>query len=222
MREITDFTPGELHSWFRGSSISPVFSTKSRSATDLAADFQKRRGVNVKTNDSGCKERGREEGREICWRRGRGGGGKKRKEGGGETSRSYGAVTRVAAATRTMTIPFYFPHSLVSLVRAFDFYFSRRPRHFFNPRRSPPPVPARRGNYLETPFRRRTAVYLDVFRDRAIHPYCSASSVGSRFFESRAGRPRGRYLFTVMGAAASISEGWSRREKGFHYFLQSY
>lgn len=43
------------------SPISPVFSTKSRSTTGLAEDFQERRGVNVKTNDSGCKERDGEE-----------------------------------------------------------------------------------------------------------------------------------------------------------------
>lgn len=84
----------------------PVFSTKSRGTTGLAEDFQERRGVNVKTNDSGCKECGSEEERERRAGEGKG-------EGRRRTS-TDGAVTRMAAATRTMTIPFYFPHSLVS------------------------------------------------------------------------------------------------------------
>ena len=75
--------PAELYNWFRESSVSPIFSMKSRSATDLAADFQKRQGVNVKTNESGCKEYdGGRRGRFV--REG------KRKEWGREEENIYG------------------------------------------------------------------------------------------------------------------------------------
>lgn len=107
------------------------------------------------------------------WRRGR------RGEMGEENS--HGAVTRVVAATRTMTIPFYFPHSLVSLAQVFDFYFSRRPCHFFNPREFTPSACAARG--VTTKYHSPPEMYLNVFRDRAIHPYCSASSIGFQFFK---------------------------------------
>lgn len=76
----------------------------SQSAADLAEDFQERRGVNVKTNDSGCKEEKESE------RGGKGEEGENWVEGRSR-GRKYprcGAVTRAVAATRTMTIPFYF------------------------------------------------------------------------------------------------------------------
>lgn len=183
----------------RESSISPVFSTKSRSATGLAEDFQERQGANVKTNDSSCKERGGVEERGGFWLVG------KRGRDGRRTS-TDGAVTRVVSATRMMTIPFYFPRSFVSLAQAFDFYFSRRSCRLFNPRSLPSPrslfLPPRgfTTKYRSPP---RTEVYLNVFRDLAIHPYCSAFSIGFQFFEGCARGPR-RYLFTVMGAVASI------------------
>jgi len=84
--------------------------------------------------------------------------------------------------SRTMTIPFYFSHSLVSLTQTFDFYLSCRPCHFFNPWSSPL---ISRGSYLQTP--RSLPVHrdvLNVFHDRAIHSYCSASSIEFQFFEA--------------------------------------
>lgn len=85
--------PAEVYNWFHESSISPVFSMKSHSATDLAEDFQKRQGVNVKTNDSGCKERGRKKGDLWGMVRGKNGGGRKR-------TSTDGAVTRLVATRR--------------------------------------------------------------------------------------------------------------------------
>lgn len=113
----------------------------------LAEDFQEWRGVNVKTNDSGYKEYGRKEG-ELEERTFRG-----------------DAVTRVVAATRTMTISFYFPHSFVSLAQTSNFYFLRRVFAISSL------------VILESPrgaIHWRMEVYLNVFRDRAICPYCSA------------------------------------------------
>lgn len=100
-----------------------------------------------------------------------------------------------------MTIPFYFPRSLVSLAQAFDFYFSRLVlaiSSILEVHLSP----LRTARLPPNTVHRRTEVYLNVFRDRAIHPYCSASSIGFQFFEGYAGP--GCYLFTVMGAVASI------------------
>lgn len=141
-----------------------VFSTKSRSAADLAEDFQERRGVNVKTNDSGCKEE------------------KERQEGKGEEGENWvegrsrgrkyprcGAVTRAVAATRTMTIPFYFfLSSRFAQVLSISFISPLRPRAA-----DPSPFPSLPSRLAE--------VYLNIFRDRAIHSYCSAFSIGFRF-----------------------------------------
>lgn len=81
-----DFTNawGELYSWFRLSGVptSPVFLTKSRSATGSRGGFFRNgEGVNVKTNDGGCKEHGGEEGR--------GKGGKGREDIHGYPRRGY-------------------------------------------------------------------------------------------------------------------------------------
>lgn len=86
-----------------------------------------------------------------------------------ENSRGRGAVTRALAPTRTVTIPFYFPRSLVSLAQVFDFYFYLLPLLFLHP-----------GLCLsETIYKRsRVKVYLNVFHDRVIRfSYCSAFSI---------------------------------------------
>jgi len=69
--------------------------------------------------------------------KGRGGGGAGRGRTSEERTSAGGAVTRTLAATRTMTISFYFLRSFVSLAQTFNFYFYRRPCHFFVPP-SPP------------------------------------------------------------------------------------
>lgn len=149
----------------------------------LAKGFQERRGVNVKTNDSGCKERDEGRGRWIGDARAR-----------GEKTAAGGAVTRMVAATRTVTIPFYFPDSLVSLARSgFRLLFPPLPLLFPHPRSAasettlPLPIHPRARCHLP---RAHEKVYLNVFRDRAICSYCSAfspssfdsSKVGTGFF----------------------------------------
>lgn len=105
--------PKELHSSFRESTVFLISSTKSRRVSSRGAGFQERRGINVKTNDSGCKgergEGGRRDSSAAAKR---------------ENSRGRGVVTRAVAATRTVTIPFYFPRSLVSLALKFSTFIS--------------------------------------------------------------------------------------------------
>lgn len=76
------------------------------------------------------------------------GGGRRRKMGGGTAT--DGAVTRVVATTRTMTISFYFPHSLISF-RLSTFISPVVLAISSIPGVHPLPL-ARRGGYLETPF----------------------------------------------------------------------
>lgn len=183
----------------RESSISPVFLTKSRSATGLAEDFQERQGANVKTNDSSCKERGGEEGRGISVGEVKGEGGKENIHGrrgykGGcthpddDNSLLFPSQPRLArSGFRLLFLPSFLPSLQSPESPLPPSVFFLPPRGFTTKYRSPP----------------RTEVYLNVFRDQAIHPYCSAFSIGFQFFEGCAREPR-RYLFTVMGAVASI------------------
>lgn len=120
-----------------------VFSTKSRSATGLAEDFQERRGVNVKTNDSGCKECDTEEGRVGLVE---GEKGAKGREGGGEEE--HPRTTRLQGWLQPPG-RWQFLFISLSLAQAFDFYFSR-PCHFFNLPSSPLSLP--RGGYFQIPF----------------------------------------------------------------------
>lgn len=90
-----------------------------------------------------------------------------RKRPRGENTRGCGAVTRAVAATRMMTILFYFSRSLVSLAQAFDFYFYRLPLLFFLGGAVLCGVISR----LYVPLRESR----NVFRDRAIRSYCSRS-----------------------------------------------
>lgn len=176
----------------------PVFSAKSRSATGFAEDFQERRGVNVKTNDSGCKERGTEEGGLV--EGGKESEGPRGGEKGGKENIHGRRGYKGGCSHPDDDNSFLFPSQpRLSFAQAFDFYFSRRPCHFFNLPSSLFPLP--RGGYFQIPFTAIWKVYLNVFRDRAIHPYCSASPIGFQFFESGP-RP---YLFTVIWAPWHLS-----------------
>jgi len=209
----------KLYNWFRESSISPVFSIKSRSVTDLAENFQERQGVNVKTNDSGCKERDRKKG--DLWRRVRGksGGGKKR-------TSTDGAVTRLVAVTQTMTVPFYFPYSLVSLAEALATFISLAVLAISSIPGVHPSSLALHGNYLQTLFTVRTPytelylMYSAIGRSilivlRSLSGFSSLRVAQEEFH---------RYLFTVMGAVASIKlvKVDQAARKGFTVFSLSH
>lgn len=135
----------------------------------MAKDFHEREGVNVKTNDSVVKSAD----------------GRKRPRG--ENTRGRGAVTRAVAATRMMTILFYFSRSLVS--RRLSTFISTVCLYYFSTLREAPlcGIISRLHVLLHES--------INVFRDRAIHSYCSRSLSGhcslkvARFCY---------YLFTMM------------------------
>lgn len=90
-----------------------------------------------------------------------------------------GAVTRAVAATRTMTIPFYFfLSSPVAQALSIPFISPLPPPLFLRPR-------AADSSPSSSPPSLLTEVYLNIFRDRTIHSYCSAFFIGFRFPKGR-------------------------------------